>query len=136
MSSSRLSVCRHCGLACHRRKHFLSSRLCYYINSASTFQLERLGRSGDINPNPGPSHDRKQAKECCVCFRNIASNQRVVHCNICGSTCHVKCANVSHLNTDSVWCCTTCQCQLQLWNELPFSNTNIWEVESTENFAS
>ena len=29
--------------------------------------------------------------------------------------------------------CTTCQCQLQLWNELPFSNTNIWDVESTEN---
>lgn len=97
------------------------------------FQLERLVRSGDINPNPGPSHDRKQAKECCVCFRNIASNRRVVHCNVCGITCHVKCANVSHLRTDSVWCCTTCQCQLQLWNELPFSNANIWVVESTEN---
>ena len=64
--SSRLSVCCHFGLACHRRKHFLSTRLRYYMNSASTFQLERLVRSGDINPNPGPSHDRKQAKECCL----------------------------------------------------------------------
>ena len=74
-----LSVCRHFGLAWHRRKHFLSSRLRYYMNSASTFQLERLVRSGDTNPNPGASHDREQAEKCCVCFSTIASNRRVVH---------------------------------------------------------
>ena len=67
-----------------------------------------------------------------MCFSSIASNRRVVLCNICGIICHVKCANVFHVRADSVWRCTTCQCQSLLWEELPFSNTNVWDVESTE----
>ena len=37
-----------------RSKGYFGSRLTLYPNSTSTFQLERLTESGDINPNRGP----------------------------------------------------------------------------------
>ena len=36
------------------RKGFSSSRVAYYPNSVSSFQLPLLLRSGDVHPNPGP----------------------------------------------------------------------------------
>ena len=44
---------------CHRtpfvsRKGFSYSRVAYYPNSVSSFQLPLLLRSGDVHPNPGP----------------------------------------------------------------------------------
>lgn len=36
------------------RKNYIKTRIAYYANSHSTFQLE-LFKAGDINPNPGPT---------------------------------------------------------------------------------
>ena len=41
-------------------KGYSCSRLSYYPNSTSTFQLTRLQISGDINPNPGPTILKQQ----------------------------------------------------------------------------
>ena len=37
------------------KKKFFGSKLNYYPNSESCFQLTRIGKSGDISPNPGPT---------------------------------------------------------------------------------
>ena len=56
-----------------RSKGYFGSRLTRYPNSTSTFQLERLTESGDINPNPGP-------EKCPFCNRTIASNHHSLRC--------------------------------------------------------
>ena len=59
---TRTSFChlqfgKHCG------KRFLSSRLQYYSNAISGYQLTRIVSAGDVSPNPGPEGRRNNATE-------------------------------------------------------------------------
>ena len=77
---------RHFGLS-FRRRGFLASRVQYYPNSDSRFQLTRVTVSGDIELNPGPTN-------CSVCNKVIASNHRTLSCDQCTLWCHMKCGQV------------------------------------------
>ena len=63
---ARVCKVRHFGFS-SRRRVFLASRVQYYPNSDSRFQLMRVIVSGDIESNPGP-------KNCSVCNKVIAKN--------------------------------------------------------------
>ena len=54
---------RHLESGKYRGKRFLSSRLCYYSNAVSGYQLTRIVFSGDVSPNPGPVTRRSNATE-------------------------------------------------------------------------
>ena len=47
------------GIRNPRRHIFSKSRHRYYQNANSTFQCQRLLKCGDINPNPGPTKQRR-----------------------------------------------------------------------------
>lgn len=51
----------------HQGRKFSSTRVSFYPNSVSTFNLTRLTTSGDINPNPGPSNNGDGSNQCPVC---------------------------------------------------------------------
>ena len=44
-----------------RHLKFLQTRICYYANSCSCFQIELL-KCGDVNPNPGPDIEKRVYK--------------------------------------------------------------------------
>ena len=109
-----------------RSKGYFGSRLTRYPNSTSTFQLERLTESGDINPNPGP-------EKCPFCNRTIASNHRGLCCSSCSQLMHIKCANVrpnqfTQLISRNIalWRCPGCV----LFSELPFYNLDSKDFAS------
>ena len=109
-----------------RSKGYFGSRLTRYPNSTSTFQLERLTESGDINPNPGPG-------KCPFCNRAIASNHHSLRGSSCSQLMHIKCANV-HPNqftqlisrNVALWRCSSCV----LISELPFYNLDSKDFAS------
>lgn len=55
----------------HRRKKYLSSRLCYYSNTVAGFQITRLVTSGDICVNPGIDHGGNIHSVCSVCSNGL-----------------------------------------------------------------
>ena len=64
---------RHFGFS-FRRRVFLASRVQYYPNSDSRYQLMRVIVSGDIESNPGPTNYS-------VCNTVIARNHRALSCD-------------------------------------------------------
>ena len=54
---------RHLESRKYRGKRFLSSRLRYYSNAVSGYQLTRIVFAGDVSPNPGPVSRRSNATE-------------------------------------------------------------------------
>ena len=97
---------------------FYKSRVCYYSNSVSTFNQQRLIISGDISLNPGPD-------KCSVCSKTIARNHRALSCDQCEVWCHIKCGLVSTkeyrrfqaLESFS-WICPSCRLPAQVINEI------------------
>lgn len=107
-------------------KCYFGSRLTRYPNSTSTFQLECLTESGDINPNPGP-------EKCPFCNQTIAISHRSLRCSSCSQLVHIKCANVrpnqfTQLISRNIalWRCPGCV----LVSELPFCNLDNKELAS------
>ena len=100
-----------------RKKHF-GARLSYYPNSESCFQLTRIGKSGDISPNPGPTVEKTSGKSsirkvCTGCIKALRSNQNGVVCSGCSSAFHFKCSGMSRKDlsvyrSQGTWCCFTC----------------------------
>ena len=62
----------------YRGKRFLSSRLCYYSNAVSGYQLTRIVFAGDVSPNPGPVTRRSNATENLLlsAFSTIKQHER------------------------------------------------------------
>ena len=79
---------RHFGLS-FRRRGFLASRVQYYPNSDSRFQLTRVTVSGDIELNPGPTN-------CSVCTKVIARNHRLMHAVV---PCEVRSSEAQGVQT-------------------------------------
>ena len=77
-----------------RVKHFLSSRVNYYTNAITSFQIARLLISEDICPNPGPN----PITNCSICTRTIARNHWAISCDLCTLWCHINCGNVNPAN--------------------------------------
>ena len=67
-----LQSSRHSAGSGARGKRFLSSRLSYYANADSSFQLTRIASSGDVSPNPGPAGEGNNPAKCPGCNRTIA----------------------------------------------------------------
>ena len=113
----------------HRQSSkFFSTRVSFYPNLVSTFNLTRLTTSGDINPNPGPSSNGNSVEQCPVCRKTVASNHRPINCDVCTHWCHIKCGGVLPREYQCMqtilnlhWTCPICIFQLQ---SLPFANTD------------
>lgn len=110
-----LQLSRHSPGSGARGKRFLSSRLSYYANADSSFQLTRIASSGDVSPNPGPAGEGNNPAKCPGCNRTIARNHRAVKCNHCQNMWHIKCGNVSpsqynyfHKDRTFKWTCVRC----------------------------
>lgn len=110
-----LQLSRHWAGSGARGKRFLSSRLSYYANADSSFQLTRIASSGDVSPNPGPAGEANNPAKCPGCKRTIARNHRAVKCNHCQNMWHIKCGNVSpsqyncfHKDRTFKWTCVRC----------------------------
>ena len=114
---------RHFGLS-FRRRDFLTSRVQYYPNSDSRFQLTRVTVSGDIELNPGPT-------SCSVCNKVIASNHRALSCDQCKLWCHMECGQVKLSEYKRLqqmdqfnWICPAC-----LLTASPFADASVLSGE-------
>ena len=89
-----------------------------YSNANATTQFELLQQSGNVELNPGPCSERRQASKtyCSGCSKVIKVNQNGVSCSSCSSIFHGKCTEMSRLNLrryklnpqESGWCCFKC----------------------------
>ena len=109
--TTKQAAIREIWLKSKNKKVYLASRLKYYPNSTSSFNLTRLALCGDISPNPGPCVKTK----CKTCERTLARNHRTMWCETCNLLYHLKCSGLSiknyqqiQLNTSSSWICTPC----------------------------
>ena len=67
-----------------RRGGYFKSKISYYPNSVSTFSIQRLMRSGDIEPNPGmPSSNCRNETSRPRGRRDNTCNIKIAHLNIC-----------------------------------------------------
>ena len=88
--------------SCKRR--YSKSRVAYYHNSVSSFQL--LLTSGDIEKNPGPVKSNKKQKsvhkpKCPECLKTVATNRKRLACAVCFSVTHLNCIS-SYQNTKHI----------------------------------
>lgn len=98
------------------RKRYLTSRIQYTVNAASSFQMERLMMmSGDIEINPGPVNKPKTKYPCKECGKNVRSNQDAILCADCDTWSHAKCLGMSKhcfryylVNSSIDWTCGLC----------------------------
>ena len=115
-------------------KHrYAKSRVSYYANSHSTFQLIL---SGDIQTNPGPIPTPK----CPECNKPTRCNQKSVICEKCYNVYHASCLNMTHLVLPSQQIKFTCQhClhtilpfhqQLESFNLLDSTETSFNEEDT------
>ena len=106
-------------------QRYLGSRISYYPNSCSSFQLTKVLIGGDVSPNPGP-------EKCSECGKTIAKKHRSLTCDSCRRTFHMKCGNKRVLKdfnilqrSKVIWICTTCT-----FAQLPFNGLNASAMES------
>jgi len=95
-----------------RGRRYFASRTCYYANSDSSFQHNRLLTSGDVSLNPGPCSN---PPKCSVCSRTVARNHRALNCDLCEKWCHIRCGNVKPSDYKNLqrlttfdWSCPRC----------------------------
>jgi len=118
-----VAYCRHLGLQI-QRKGFLSSRLVHTPTAISTFQLQKICISGDVEFNPGPV-------KCKSCNRTIAKSHRALRCDQCNETYHIKCGEVKPSeyrmiisSTHRSWSCPLCLSS-SLSADLPFQDIGV-----------
>ena len=124
-------VCKvhYFGFSSHRRV-FLASRVKYYPNSDSRFEVMRVIVSGDIELNPGSTN-------CSVCNKVIAKNHRALSCNQRTLWCHMKCGQVKLKDYKRLqqmdqfnWICPAC-----FLTALPFADVSILSSEGEQETA-
>lgn len=131
-------------------RRFFSTRVSFYPNSVSTFNLTRLTISGNINPNPGPSNNGNSAEQgsvcqrtvasaasnnnpkCPICERVVAKTHGAIECDICLHWCHIKCGRVSPSEYDKLqfldhfyWNCPSCELRTLSFADASFLDSNL-----------
>ena len=137
-------------------RRFLSTRVSFYPNSVSTFNLTRFTTSGNINPNPGPSSNGNSAEQgsvrrrtvvsaasnnnpkCTTCKRAVTRTHRPIECDICFCWCHIKRGRVKSSEYDTLqslnhfyW-----NCPFYKLRTLPFADASFLDSNLDDDLAS
>jgi hypothetical protein len=108
------------------------------ILGCSTFQVNLVFLTGDVQTNPGPVLKKAPKYPCKECGKNIRNNQNAILCAVCNMWSHAKCLDMStsafkyYLQNPKLnWECN--------WCSLPFNELSegelVLELE-TENIIS
>ena len=118
-----------CSFSCKRRARFSKSRISYYRNSTASLNYEYLRLCGDINPNPGPTSRKADAK-CLLCLMAI-HKLTADKCGTCGLLYHKRCGGKISNNTLDKRYYTCASCLLHQQN-FPFMNTSNMDESLSE----
>ena len=105
-----------------RGKSYLQARIPHSTKARSSFQIERIVLSGDIQLNPGPTGKRDPKYPCKECSKGVRANQNAILCAGCNVWSHASCLGLTNLtfkhyldNPENDWVCRLCS--------LPFNTT-------------
>ena len=141
-----------------RKKPYFIARINCNPDTVASFQLMRLTHCGDNQPNARPKSKSDEKPKCNNCCRTIAKNHPVVVCASCQLHYHMKCANITPVDYDSMvneqteiissWLCTLCHLSdlptnLDIFEEpldytstIPYSQSMMIQAQATQEQTS
>ena len=131
-------------LTIHRRhgcgKIYLVARTPHPTKAISSFQMERMVMSGDIQLNPGPAGERKPEYPCKECSKGVRVNQNAILCAVCNVWSHAKCLGMSNLtfkhyldNPEIDWVCGLCSLPCNTTLGADYLNQDSFEARNFSN---
>ena len=141
-----------------RKKPYFIARINCNPDTVASFQLMRLTHCGDNQPNARPKSKSDEKPKCNNCCRTIAKNHPVVVCASCQLHYHMKRANITPVDYNSMvneqteiissWLCTLCHLSdlptnLDIFEEpldytstIPYSQSMMIQAQATQEQTS